>query len=43
MYRTIKKYDANITYSEIKERGHDVWLDAWNSKELWDWIYQQHL
>ena len=42
MYQNIKKYNSNIKYSEIKNRGHDVWLDAWDSKELWDWIYRQN-
>ena len=43
MYQNLKKHNSNIKYSEIKNRGHDVWLDAWNSQELWDWIYQQSL
>jgi predicted peptidase len=42
MYHAIKKHNSNIKYSEIKNRGHDVWLDAWDSKELWDWIYRQN-
>ena len=42
MYQNLKKHNSNIKYSEIKNRGHDVWLDAWDSKELWDWIYRQN-
>jgi len=42
MYQSLKKHNSNIKYSEIKNRGHDVWLDAWDSKELWDWIYRQN-
>jgi predicted peptidase len=41
MYQTIKKYAGNIKYSEIKDRGHDVWIDVWNSKDLWSWLYRQ--
>ena len=42
MYQSLKKHNSNIKYSEIKNRAHDVWLDAWDSKELWDWIYRQN-
>jgi len=41
MIDAIKKAGGNPKYSEIKGRGHNSWTDAWNSKEMWDWLYSQ--
>jgi len=43
MYTAIKKTGGVSKYSEIKNRGHDVWLDVWNSKKLWEWLYSKSL
>ena len=43
MYNTIKNFTCEIKYSEIKNRGHDVWIDAWDSNDLWNWMYLQSL
>ena len=32
---------ADWYITELKKRGHDSWLDVWNSKELWKWLYNQ--
>ena len=41
MIEAIKKAGGNPKYSEIKGRGHNSWTDAWNSKEMWEWLYSQ--
>ena len=41
MVKAIEAQKGNIKYTEIKGRGHDSWLDVWNHKELWEWLYNQ--
>ena len=41
MVQALVKVKGNIKYSEIKVRGHDSWLDVWNSNDLWNWLYNQ--
>ena len=41
MIDAIRKAGGSPKYNEIKGRGHNSWIDAWNSKELWDWLYSQ--
>ena len=41
MVQAIDGAGGKIKYTEIKNRGHDSWLDAWNSKDLWKWLYEQ--
>jgi predicted peptidase len=41
MIDAIKKAGGSPKYNEIKGRGHNSWIDVWNSKELWDWLYSQ--
>ena len=41
MVLEIKKHSNNIKYTEIKNRNHDSWIDVWNSKKVWDWMYSQ--
>ena len=41
MVRAIDEAGGKIRYTEIKGRGHDSWLDVWNSQELWKWLYEQ--
>jgi dipeptidyl-peptidase-4 len=37
----VKRSGGNPRYSEIKGRGHDSWVDAFNHAPLWQWIYSQ--
>ncbi|MEC8244160.1 MAG: prolyl oligopeptidase family serine peptidase [Verrucomicrobiota bacterium] len=39
MINAIKKIGGTPKYSEIKGRGHNSWVDCWNSNELWEWLY----
>ena len=41
MVDAINSRNGNVRYTEIKGRGHDSWLDVWNNKELWEWLYSQ--
>ena len=41
MIEAIKAAGGSPKYSEIKNRGHNSWVDVWNSNELWDWLYSQ--
>ena len=41
MVSATKKQNGDIRFTELKTRGHDSWLDVWNSKELWKWLYNQ--
>tara|TARA_Y100001968_G_scaffold314759_1_gene340526 strand:- start:97 stop:891 length:795 start_codon:yes stop_codon:yes gene_type:complete len=41
MIEAIKEAGGSPKYSEIKNRGHNSWVDVWNSDELWDWLYSQ--
>ena len=43
MFDELKKEGSDLIYSEIKDRGHDVWIDVWNSKELWKWLFSKKL
>ena len=43
MYKAMKNFTCEIKYTEIKNRGHDVWTEAWNSNDLWNWLYLQSL
>ncbi len=39
----IKANDGNVKYSEFKDVGHNVWLNALNEKELLPWLLSQKL
>ena len=41
MDNAIKKSGGSPKYTEVKGRGHDVWLDVWESEDLWKWLYSQ--
>ena len=41
MVKAIENQNGNIKYTEIKGRGHDSWLDVWNHKKLWEWLFNQ--
>lgn len=41
MIKAISKAGGTPKYSEIKGRGHNSWIDCWNSNELWEWLYTQ--
>ena len=43
MVEALKIEKSNIKCSIVKNRTHDVWIDVWNSKELWNWLYSQKL
>ena len=37
----IRESGGKPKYTEIKNRDHGVWVDVWDSKELWNWLYIQ--
>ncbi len=41
MIRALEAADGSPIYTEVEGRGHDVWVDVWSSRELWDWLYEQ--
>ena len=41
MVKALENNKGKITYTEIEGRGHDSWLDVWNSAQLWNWLYSQ--
>ena len=41
MIDAIRKAGGSPKYSEIKGRGHNSWIDVWNSNNLWDWLFSQ--
>ena len=41
MIDAIKNAGGSPKYSEIKGRGHNSWIDVWNSNDLWDWLFSQ--
>ena len=41
MNSEIKRSGGSPKYTEVKGRGHDVWLDVWSSDDLWEWLYSQ--
>ena len=41
MVKALENNKGKITYTEIEGRGHDSWLDVWNSAQLWNWLYAQ--
>ena len=43
MYNGVLDAGGNPKYTEVKERGHDVWLDVWKEKSVWDWLFSKSL
>ena len=41
MNLAIERSGGSPKYTEVKGRGHDVWLDVWSSDDLWEWLYSQ--
>ncbi|MDG2122640.1 MAG: prolyl oligopeptidase family serine peptidase [Verrucomicrobiales bacterium] len=41
MVDALKKAGANPKYTEVAGRGHNVWTDAFNSPDLWAWLFAQ--
>ena len=41
MINSIRKAGGSPKYTEIRNRGHNSWVEVWNSQELWDWLYSQ--
>ena len=40
MIKAISKAGGSPKYSEIVGRGHNSWVDCWNSDALWNWVFQ---
>ena len=43
MVAALKKAGGNPKYTEVKGRGHNVWVDAFGSQEMWMWLFHQKL
>ena len=43
MVKALKSAGNDIKCSIVENRKHDVWIDVWNSKDLWNWLYSQSL
>ena len=43
MHNGILNAGGNSKYTEVKERGHDVWLDVWEEKLVWTWLFSKSL
>ena len=41
MVAALKAAGGSPKYTEIGERGHNVWTDVWKSTEAWDWLFAQ--
>lgn len=42
MYDSLVKYGGNPKYSLYQDRGHSVWIDAYQSKDWIKWVYSQN-
>lgn len=43
MVAALKANNGNVKYSEYKDVGHNVWLNALNEKELMPWLLSQEI
>ena len=41
MIAALKKAGGDPKYTEVKNRGHNVWVDAFGSAEMWAWLFEQ--
>ena len=41
MVAAIKAAGGSPKYTELKGVGHNAWKPAWQSKEMWDWLFAQ--
>lgn len=41
MVAALKAAGGEPKYTEVKGRGHNVWVDAFGSKEMWHWMFEQ--
>ncbi|MGI9244065.1 MAG: prolyl oligopeptidase family serine peptidase [Verrucomicrobiales bacterium] len=41
MVAALKSAGAKPKYTEVKGRGHNVWVDAFGSAEMWEWLFDQ--
>jgi len=41
MIAALEKAGGSPRYTEIKDRGHNVWADAFEFPEMWKWLFSQ--
>ena len=41
MVAALKAAGGKPKYTEVKNRGHNVWIDAFGSAEMWAWMFEQ--
>ncbi|MFT5411818.1 MAG: putative peptidase [Verrucomicrobiales bacterium] len=41
MVAAIKAAGGSPQYTEVEGRGHNVWVDAFNSSKMWKWLFEQ--
>jgi predicted peptidase len=38
LVRRLKEAGADVRYTEISNKDHDIWENAYNPKELYEWL-----
>ena len=41
MVTALNEMSNQTKFTEVEYRGHDSWIDVWNNKEVWKWLYDQ--
>ena len=41
MVTALNEMSNQTKFTEVENRGHDSWIDVWNNKEVWKWLYDQ--
>ena len=41
MHDVLKRLGGNVQYTLYPEAGHDSWTAAYNTEELWTWLFAQ--
>ena len=41
MVLALNEMSNQTKFTEVENRGHDSWIDVWNNKEVWKWLYRQ--
>ncbi len=41
MVLALNEMTNQTKFTEVENRGHDSWIDVWNNKEVWKWLYDQ--
>jgi predicted esterase len=39
--RQLKEANLDVTYTELPDKGHDIWSEVYSSRELFDWFAQK--